>query len=115
MPRNNGSDKKLYCQAAARSSLKIAEKPRVRPHPGQEIPHSLRNKQGMPVEKVAKAYRTAENANPTPRERRICFFLAGRCFKLYHGLPIAITEAAGADADQIVNGADQAKPAGEKV
>ena len=82
---------------------------------GQEMPQSFWNKQGRGTEKCIAPKRNRKKANPTLRERRTCFLSAGICLHLYQRLTIAVTEAAGEDGNQIINGAEQTQTAGEEV
>ncbi len=95
IPTNNGTDKTLYSKADLKSKLKTEINPLVRPQPTHDIPKILLIGQMEPPNIFVMTNRITKQANPTVKDRRVCFFLGDMFLKLKQRLSIAVSESAG--------------------
>ena len=101
IPTNKGTDNRLYSVADVKSNSKIDIKPLVIPQPKQVIPNKflIGHKD---VEKIfVKINSTTKKTNPTPKEFKVCLFLALLFGILHQRLSITVSETTGQYRNQV--------------
>ena len=87
--------------ADLKSNFNIDIKPRVRPHPKQEIPNRLLMGHNEQENIFVKRYRIIKKTHPALKECKVCLFLSERELNLNQGISIAVSEAAGQYGNQV--------------
>ena len=101
MLMNKGIDNTLYLKATLKSRHKIDIKPLVIPQPKQVIPKKFLIGHKEPGKIFVKMNNTTKKTNPTPKECKVCLFLALLFFILYQRLSITVSKTTGQNRNQV--------------